>query len=57
MIAYPNVPRSIGAVVSRRLATLVELQTVLGQDDLHDLLEIIVVDSHNERVAAEDRRN
>ncbi|CAG9259668.1 Transcription elongation factor GreA [Burkholderia diffusa] len=50
-------PRSIGAVVSRRLATLHELQSVYGQDDLHDLLEIIVVDSYNERVAAEDRRN
>ncbi|HDR9087368.1 TPA: transcription elongation factor GreA [Burkholderia vietnamiensis] len=57
MIAYPNVPRSIGAVVSRRLATLHELQTVYGQDDLHDLLEIIVVDSHNERIAADDRRD
>ncbi|MBR8479451.1 transcription elongation factor GreA [Burkholderia cenocepacia] len=57
MIAYPNVPRTIGAVVSRRLATLHELQTVYGQDDLHDLLEIIVVDSHNERVAMEERRN
>ncbi|PRE83792.1 transcription elongation factor GreA [Burkholderia gladioli] len=56
MIDYPNVPRAIGAVVSRRLATLAELQTNLGQTDLHDLLEIIAVDSHNERVAAE-RRN
>ncbi|OMQ49987.1 transcription elongation factor GreA [Burkholderia pseudomallei] len=53
MIAYPNVPRTIGAVVSRRLATLHELQTVYGQDDLHDLLEIILVDSHNERIATE----
>lgn len=49
-------PRSIGAVVSRRLATLHELQTVYGQEDLHDLLEIIIVDSHNERVASQ-RRN
>ncbi|MEX3628087.1 MAG: transcription elongation factor GreA [Burkholderia sp.] len=46
-------PRSIGAVLSRRLASIVELQTVLGQDDLHDLLEIIIVDSHNERIASE----
>ncbi|MDN7602224.1 transcription elongation factor GreA [Burkholderia gladioli] len=48
-------PRTIGAVVSRRLATLAELQTNLGQTDLHDLLEIIVVDGHNERVAAQGR--
>ncbi|KVP59464.1 transcription elongation factor GreA [Burkholderia ubonensis] len=57
MIEYPNVPRSIGAVISRRLATLHELQTVYGQDDLHDLLEIIIVDSYNERVAMDERRN
>jgi hypothetical protein len=39
------------------MATLHELQTVYGQEDLHDLLEIIVVDSHNERITAEDRRD
>ncbi|WP_232444275.1 transcription elongation factor GreA [Burkholderia ubonensis] len=50
-------PRSIGAVISRRLATLHDLQTVYGQDDLHDLLEIIIVDSYNERVAMDERRN
>jgi hypothetical protein len=50
------VPRTIGTVVSRGKATLYELQTVYGQEDLHDLLEIITVDSHNERVASE-RRN
>ncbi|WP_017432211.1 hypothetical protein [Burkholderia glumae] len=49
-------PRTIGAVVSRRLATLAELQTNLGQTDLHGLLEIIAVDSYNERVAAERRK-
>lgn len=49
-------PRSIGAVISRKLATLVELQTILGQQDLHDLLEIIIVDSHNERVAMDRRK-
>lgn len=48
-------PRSIGVVVSRRRATLIELQTVYGLADLHDLLEIILVDSHNERVATEKR--
>jgi hypothetical protein len=50
------VPRSIGAVVSRRLATLHELSTIYGQQDLHDLLELIVVDGHNERVAMERRK-
>ena len=42
-------PRFIAAVVSSRLATLVELDTVLGTEDLHDLLEILAVDAFNNR--------
>jgi hypothetical protein len=30
-----------------------ELQTVYGLEDLYDMLEIIAVDNHNERVASE----
>ena len=48
-----NVPRVIAAVVSSRLATLVELDTVLGAEDLYMLLEILTVDAHNQRVADE----
>ena len=48
-----NVPVSIGVVVSSRLATLVELSTVLGGEDLYDLLEVLSVDAHNERVMSE----
>jgi len=44
------VPRSIGFVVSAQLATYAELGTVLGAEDLYDLLEILAVDRHNERV-------
>jgi hypothetical protein len=40
-------------IVSHKLATLHELQTVYGAQDLYDLLEIIVVDGHNERVMSE----
>jgi hypothetical protein len=40
-------------VVSSRLATLAELDTVLGAEDLYMLLEIISVDAHNQRIAAE----
>jgi hypothetical protein len=43
-------------VVSRRLATLHELQTVYGAEDLHNLLEIIVVDAHNDAVMREQRK-
>lgn len=38
--------------MSARLATLAELQTVYSLRDLFDLLEIIAVDRHNERIAA-----
>ncbi|GMG89669.1 hypothetical protein Cmtc_08890 [Cupriavidus sp. TKC] len=46
-------PRNIGAVLSSRRATLHELQSVYGQEDLHDLLEIIIVDGYNERLKME----
>lgn len=38
-------------VVSHGKATLYELSTVYGLEDLQDLLEIILVDAHNQRVA------
>lgn len=44
-----NVPVTIGIVVSRRLATLHELQTVYGLSDLYDLLEIVTIDDYNSR--------
>jgi hypothetical protein len=37
-------------VVSRRYATLVETQTVLGVQDIYDLIEVIAVDAHNENL-------
>jgi len=39
-------------IVSRRHATLHELQTVYSLEDAYDMLEVIRVDNHNERVAA-----
>jgi hypothetical protein len=57
-MAYPNVPAMIGAVVSSGRATLHELDTVYGTQDLHDLMEIAAVDAHNRRLLskkAEDR--
>lgn len=44
-----NVPRIIGALVSSRLATLHELQTVYGVRDAYDLLEVLNVDRYNSR--------
>lgn len=43
-------PPGIGAVVSRGLATLNELDTVYGTEDLYDLMEIIAIDTHNQNL-------
>lgn len=50
-MTWPNVPASIAAVVSNKLATLRELQTVYGVEDLYKFLEIAAVNAHNARVA------
>ena len=50
-------PSTIGAVLSSRLASLVDLQTTLGLEDVYDLLEVLAVDAHNRRVAARRPEN
>jgi len=52
---YPNVAYSVGTVVSAGLATLHEVDTVLGLEDIYDLLEILAVDTENKRRAHADR--
>lgn len=37
-------------MISNGKATLVELDTVLGLQDVYDLLEIVLVDSHNRKL-------
>jgi len=44
------VPKTIATVVSSKLATLHELDTVYGTTDMWQLLEIISVDHHNDSV-------
>ena len=43
-------PPTIGAVISSHPEMAVHLSTVLGMEDLHDLLEVLSVDAHNRRV-------
>lgn len=45
-----NVPKAIAAIVVSGKATLHELDTVYGIEDMWDLLEIISVESHNQRI-------
>jgi hypothetical protein len=47
---YVNIPPRIGMVISCGKATLTELQTVYGLEDLYNLIEIITIDAHNQRV-------
>lgn len=49
-------PAAVGAVVTGGLATMHELQTVYGTEGLYDLLEVLVVNGHNQRVAAAKAR-
>ncbi len=46
-IKYRNTPGIIATLVSSKLATLNELQTVYGAYDAYQMLEIHLVDQHN----------
>jgi hypothetical protein len=50
-VEYANVPGYLGALISARMATLLELQTVYSVEDAWDLLEVLVVDRENRRIA------
>jgi hypothetical protein len=53
LIGYANLPPLVGMVVSSRHATLHELQTVYGVQDVYNLAEMIIVDAHNKRAVNE----
>lgn len=38
---------SIGILISQKMATLHELDTVYGVQDVYDMLEILIVDNYN----------
>ena len=47
---YANVPPLIAIIVTSKLATLYELQTVYGVKDAYDFMEIILVNNANSHV-------
>ena len=53
MIEYPSVPALLGVVISKKLATLRELQGLYSYDDLWDLYEIVLVNNYNESLDME----
>jgi len=53
---YFNIPQTIGVVVSSKLVTLHELDTIYGVEDLYDLLEILIINAHNEQVMKDNNQ-
>jgi hypothetical protein len=49
---YQNISRSIAIVTADGMATLDELDTVYGSQDLADMVEIISINAHNQRLLA-----
>ena len=47
-----NVSHVISMVITFDKATLHELDTVYGLEDVYDMLEILMVSIHNQRIAA-----
>jgi len=47
-----NVPPTIGMAVSSGKVSYEALDTVLGLEDLYDILEIVLIDGHNAIVLA-----
>lgn len=45
-------PEAIAVVMSARLATPHELDTVYGAKDLYDMLEVVTVDAYNHALAS-----
>lgn len=44
---YINMSQNIGRVVSSGKATLHELQTVYSVQDMHDMLDVVLIDALN----------
>jgi len=43
-------------LISNRFASLHELSTVYSIEDVYDMLEILNVDNHNQKIAIESRK-
>lgn len=48
---YSNVPVIVGQLLSRRMATWNEMQTIIGVEDGYRMLEVAIVDNYNQHLA------
>ena len=46
-------PVVIATLVSKRMATLRDLQEFYGTQDIYDMLEIVAIDAHNDSIMRE----
>jgi hypothetical protein len=46
-----NVSPVLATLISKRMATLHELDTVYGTQDVYDMLEVVTVDDYNSAIA------
>ena len=44
-------PHSLSVIISERLATMYELETIYGSEDAYNFLEIIAVNNVNDMIA------
>lgn len=45
-----------GAIISSKLATKHELETIYGIEDAYDFLEILSINAHNQRIASRPKK-
>lgn len=56
-MSYKNIEPILGLIISKKLATLKELEEYYSLEDVIDLLEIIEIDCYNEFKQAESVKN
>lgn len=54
LATYANVTSAIGVLLSTRMATLHELDTVYGMADAYNMLEVVQVDDYNKALMQQD---
>ena len=56
-MSYKNIEPILGLIISKKLATLKELEEYYSLEDVIDLLEIIEIDCYNEYKQTESVKN
>ena len=56
LLEYPNVTPRLGMLYSHDKSLIGPLTSTLGIEDMYDLIEVVLIDSHNDRVLAKARR-